>query len=96
MTLTSDRPLTAPYSHEAETAVLGALLLAPELAASEVMDVLDAADFYQPHHQQIFEAITDLYATEPTDRSRDGQRAAAGGRRVRAHGRDRSARRAPR
>ena len=62
MTLISERPLTAPYSHEAETAVLGALLLAPETATSDVLDILEPPDFYQPHHQQIYEAITDLYA----------------------------------
>jgi len=68
MTLTTDRPLTAPYSHEAETAVLGALLLSPDLAATEVLDILDRADFYQPNHQQVYEAITDLYAqNQPID-----------------------------
>lgn len=49
-----------PHSREAEESVLGAVLLSVD-AANEVMDRLDADDFYVPAHQSIYEAMRHLY-----------------------------------
>ncbi len=49
-----------PHSVEAEESVLGSILLSVD-AANEVMDKLDADDFYVPAHQAIFRAIHSLY-----------------------------------
>ncbi len=47
--------------------MLGSILLSSE-SANEVMDKLDADDFYHPAHQAIFRAITALYnANRPID-----------------------------
>lgn len=48
-----------PHDHEAERAVLGALLLDNNRMA-EVGALLSGADFYQPGHGRIFEAIRTL------------------------------------
>ena len=56
-----------PHSVESEESVLGSILLSSE-SANEVMDKLDADDFYVPAHQAIFRAITGLYnANRPID-----------------------------
>lgn len=56
-----------PHSVESEESVLGSILLSSE-SANEVMDKLDADDFYVPAHQAIFRAITSLYnANRPID-----------------------------
>ncbi|WP_020580169.1 DnaB-like helicase N-terminal domain-containing protein [Actinopolymorpha alba] len=46
----------SPADHAAEQAVLGALLLAPELA-TELVNHLEPTDFYQPRHETIWRAI---------------------------------------
>jgi replicative DNA helicase len=52
---------------ESEESVLGSILLSAE-SANEVMDKLEADDFYVPAHQSIFRAITILYnANRPID-----------------------------
>jgi replicative DNA helicase len=50
---------TPPHSREAETAVLGAVLVAPESLES-VLELLDPTDFYDPGHSLIFQAMIDL------------------------------------
>jgi replicative DNA helicase len=56
-----------PHSVESEESVLGSILLSAE-SANEVMDKLEADDFYVPAHQSIFRAITILYnANRPID-----------------------------
>ena len=56
-----------PHSVESEESVLGSILLSSD-SANEVMDKLDADDFYVPAHQAIFRAITSLYnANRPID-----------------------------
>ena len=49
-----------PSNVDAERAVLGALLLHPD-TVGEVSQVLRAADFYQPPHRLIFEAILETF-----------------------------------
>ncbi|MEX1004196.1 MAG: replicative DNA helicase [Acidimicrobiia bacterium] len=49
-----------PHSVESEESVLGSILLSSD-SANEVMDKLDADDFYVPAHQAIFRAIASLY-----------------------------------
>jgi replicative DNA helicase len=48
-----------PHSVEAEQAVLGGIMLAPE-SFSEVADLLQPADFYRRDHQLIYQAIIEL------------------------------------
>jgi replicative DNA helicase len=56
-----------PHSVDAERTVLGALLLDPE-AIVKVSDLLTPADFYDPMHRMIYEAIYGLYTQhEPID-----------------------------
>ncbi len=56
-----------PHSPEAESAVLGALLLDP-LAWDRIGDLLSAADFYRLEHQLTFGAISSLaLASRPVD-----------------------------
>lgn len=50
-----------PHSLEAERTVLGALLLDPD-AILKVSDFLTAADFYDPTHRKVFEAMAHLYS----------------------------------
>lgn len=52
---------TAPHSLEAEVAVLGAALLSAT-AAGEVVEAVQAEDFYRPAHRTVYEAIADLFA----------------------------------
>lgn len=57
--LGGDRPL--PHNLEAERAVLGCLLLDPEMALEPVRTVLrDSASFHDPRHQRIYSAILGL------------------------------------
>lgn len=49
-----------PHNIDAEQSVLGAMLESKE-AIANVIDVLDAEDFYKPAHTAIYEAIVDLY-----------------------------------
>ncbi len=56
-----------PQNLDAEQSVLGAMLESKE-AIANVVEVLDAEDFYKPAHAQVFEAILDLYGRgEPAD-----------------------------
>src|SRR5690606_42085854 len=48
-----------PQSVEAEQAVLGGLMLAPE-AFDRIADLLNHADFYRRDHQLIYRAIREL------------------------------------
>ncbi|WP_301194043.1 replicative DNA helicase, partial [uncultured Desulfovibrio sp.] len=56
-----------PHSAEAEQAVLGGLLMRPQLMHS-IADILVPADFYLPAHTAIFRAFLELYSkTAPID-----------------------------
>lgn len=56
-----------PQDLEAESSVLGALLL-DRNAIMRVADVLEERDFYHPNHQHIYNAILDLFSRgEPID-----------------------------
>ena len=54
----SDR--TPPQDMEAEQCVLGAMLMSKD-AIADVVEALRGADFYRPAHEQVFNAIIDLY-----------------------------------
>ena len=61
----SDR--TPPQDMEAEQCVLGAMLMSKD-AIADVVEVLRGTDFYRPAHEQVYNAITDLYGRgEPAD-----------------------------
>ena len=61
----SDR--TPPQDMEAEQCVLGAMLMSKD-AIADVVEVLRGSDFYRPAHEQVYNAITDLYGRgEPAD-----------------------------
>ncbi len=49
-----------PHSEEAETSVLGAILMDKD-AFLDVSEVVTADDFYSPAHQEIFRAMIDLF-----------------------------------
>ena len=52
---------------EAEQCVLGAMLMSKD-AIADVVEVLRGVDFYRPAHEQVYNAITDLYGRgEPAD-----------------------------
>ncbi|MFN3219289.1 MAG: replicative DNA helicase [Acidimicrobiales bacterium] len=56
-----------PHNIAAEESVLGAMLLSKD-AIADVIEIVEAADFYKPGHQHVYEAITALYgAGEPAD-----------------------------
>ena len=56
-----------PYSLEAETAVLGSILIDPD-AFYEVDLIVNSTDFYNGQHQRIYKAMSDLYAEKlPVD-----------------------------
>ncbi|MFF2852621.1 replicative DNA helicase [Streptomyces sp. NPDC058001] len=56
-----------PQDTAAEQCVLGGMLLSKR-AIAEVIDVLDAEDFYRPAHETVFRAVLDLYGkNEPAD-----------------------------
>jgi replicative DNA helicase len=58
---------TPPQDTAAEQGVLGGMLLSKD-AIADVIDVVKGRDFYQPKHEQIFDAILDLYGRgEPAD-----------------------------
>ncbi|WP_084316516.1 replicative DNA helicase [Actinospica robiniae] len=58
---------TPPQDVAAEQGVLGGMLLSKD-AIADVIDVVKGRDFYQPKHEQIFDAILDLYGRgEPAD-----------------------------
>lgn len=56
-----------PQDIEAEQCVLGGMLLSKR-AIAEVVEILDADDFYRPAHETVFRAVCDLYGkNEPAD-----------------------------
>lgn len=56
-----------PQNLEAEQAVLGALMLEPEVG-STVFEMLVPEDFYRDRHRQVYEAIRDLFEKgDPVD-----------------------------
>ena len=58
---------TPPQDMVAEQCVLGAMMMSKD-AIADVVEVLRGADFYRPAHEQIYDAIIDLYGRgEPAD-----------------------------
>jgi replicative DNA helicase len=56
-----------PQDEAAEQAVLGGMLLSKD-AIADVLERLRPADFYRPNHQNVYDAILDLYGRgEPAD-----------------------------
>jgi replicative DNA helicase len=56
-----------PQDMDAEQCVLGAMLMSKD-AIADVVEVLRGNDFYRPAHEQVYEAIIDLYGRgEPAD-----------------------------
>ena len=56
-----------PHNIEAEESVLGSMMLSPE-AIAEVVEVVEADDFYRGAHRRIFETVLAIYARgEPVD-----------------------------
>jgi hypothetical protein len=56
-----------PHDHAAERTVLGAMLR-DRRAIEDVLDLVAAPDFYRPAHEQIFDAILDLFGRgDPVD-----------------------------
>ena len=71
MTTLADREAarlqTPPHSAEAEESVLGAILMSSD-AANVALEKLHTEDFYRPAHQNIFQAIEDLFnENQPID-----------------------------
>lgn len=59
--------LVPPHSYEAESAVLGSILIDPE-ALFKIADKLSSDDFYKKAHGDIFDAMTHLFSEhEPVD-----------------------------
>src|SRR5688500_11389372 len=50
-----------PWDPEAETMVIGALLIGDQQAVSSVMDVVDESMFYDKRHRIIFKAAARLF-----------------------------------
>jgi replicative DNA helicase len=58
---------TPPQDMDSEQCVLGAMMMSKD-AIADVVETLRGADFYRPAHEQIYNAITDLYGRgEPVD-----------------------------
>ena len=58
---------TPPQDMEAEQCVLGAMLMSKD-AIADVVEALRGGDFYRPAHEQVYNAITELYGRgEPAD-----------------------------
>jgi replicative DNA helicase len=56
-----------PQDITAEQCVLGGMLLSRR-AVADVLEVVDADDFYRPQHETVFRAIADMYGrNEPAD-----------------------------
>jgi len=56
-----------PQDTAAEQCVLGGMLLSKR-AIAQVIEVVDAEDFYRPQHETVFPAVLDLYGkNEPAD-----------------------------
>ncbi len=59
----SGNPGVLPHNLDAERAVLGAILLAPQITG-DVAQILEAEDFYNPGHRWIFSAALTLYESQ--------------------------------
>jgi replicative DNA helicase len=58
---------TPPQDMDAEQCVLGAMMMSKD-AIADVVETLRGGDFYRPAHEQIYNAITELYGRgEPVD-----------------------------
>jgi replicative DNA helicase len=58
---------TPPQDMAAEQCVLGAMLMSKD-AIADVVEALRGGDFYRPAHEQVYDAILDLYGRgEPAD-----------------------------
>ncbi|WP_374107001.1 replicative DNA helicase [Mumia sp. zg.B17] len=58
---------TPPQDNNAEQSVLGAMMLSKD-AIADVLESVKSIDFYRPAHEEIFDAILDLYGRgEPAD-----------------------------
>ena len=58
---------TPPQDLDAETSVLGSMMLSKD-AIADVVENLRGEDFYKPAHETIYDVILDLYASgEPAD-----------------------------
>jgi replicative DNA helicase len=58
---------TPPQDLLAEQGVLGGMMLSKD-AIADVVEVLRGSDFYRPAHEQVFDAITDIFGRgEPVD-----------------------------
>ncbi|MET1004386.1 MAG: DnaB-like helicase C-terminal domain-containing protein, partial [Propionibacteriaceae bacterium] len=58
---------TPPQDMAAEQCVLGAMMMSKD-AIADVVEALRGADFYRPAHEQVYDAILDLYGRgEPAD-----------------------------
>ena len=58
---------TPPQDMVAEQCVLGAMMMSKD-AIADVVEVLRGTDFYRPAHEQIYDAVIDLYGRgEPAD-----------------------------
>ena len=56
-----------PHNHEAEQAVLGAILIDPSVLAT-VSEQLKAEDFYRQGHQRLFQTMIEISGRgEPVD-----------------------------
>lgn len=55
-----DQAIIPPQNTDAETSLLGAILIDAD-AVVKIADTIDSQDFYDPKHQRIYEAITQLY-----------------------------------
>ncbi len=65
--LTPEVPKVQPHDHEAEQAILGAILIEPT-ALARAQELLEPADFYDSRHQRIFRAMGELAGkSEPLD-----------------------------
>ncbi|GHF41718.1 replicative DNA helicase [Streptomyces mashuensis] len=63
----TDMTVQPPHDAEAERAVLGACMHGPDVI-DEVRAMLDAGDFYRPHHETIWRALLALRGEDkPTD-----------------------------
>src|SRR3569833_2424286 len=58
---------TPPHDMAAEQCVLGSMLIS-QTAIAEVIELLQARDFYRPAHQTVYERVLDLYGRgDPVD-----------------------------
>lgn len=59
---------TLPHNLDAEQSVLGGIILNPQHALVQILDILEPVDFYVPAHEHIFEAVIQLEETgKPVD-----------------------------